>query len=133
MRFVDSNVFIYVITKDPKFHQTAKKILSRVEVGEEAVTSTVVLEEVFAFLEGRKASNRIPEVLRAIRSYVGLRIIPYNMTDMVDAVDLMRRLEFRVDWDDALVASIMKRYGVSEIYSNDSHFDLMPKVRRIFK
>ena len=46
MRFIDTNVFIYTITAHPKFGTIAKGILERVEKGEAAVTSTLVLCEV---------------------------------------------------------------------------------------
>ncbi len=45
-RFVDTNIFIYVATNHPQFGQTAKQILKRIEQGEDAVTSTLVLCEV---------------------------------------------------------------------------------------
>jgi predicted nucleic acid-binding protein len=37
MRFVDANVFIYVLVKSPKeAYETSKQILQRIENGEEA-------------------------------------------------------------------------------------------------
>lgn len=108
-RFIDSNVFIYVLTEDAKHFETAKAILHRVERGEEAITSTLVLEEIFVFLESRKASHEIPGVFDYIRSYSTLRIIPYLPEDMASAILLLKRVKFKADWDDALIAATMKR------------------------
>lgn len=44
-RFVDSNVFLYVMREAPKHGEAARGILARIEAGEEAVTSTVKTEE----------------------------------------------------------------------------------------
>lgn len=132
-RFVDANVFIYVLTMDPEFYGAAEAILRRVEGGEEAVTSTLVLEEVFVFLKARRAAHRIPRVLEYIRSFTALRIIPYLLEDMAAATALMEELSFRMDLDDALIAATMRRLGLSEIYSNDAHFDIIPGIERSFQ
>lgn len=132
-RFIDSNIFIYVLTQDPQYYEKARTILERIEKGEEAVTSTLVLEEIFVFLEGRKASQKIPKVLDSIRSYSTLRIEPYFIEDMVSAISLLKNLEFKIDWDDALIATSMKRIGLNEIYSNDAHFDIIPNIKRTFQ
>ncbi|HDM88552.1 MAG TPA: PIN domain-containing protein [Candidatus Bathyarchaeota archaeon] len=47
LRFIDSNVFIYVLVKSPKDdYIIAKRILQRIEEGEEAVTNTAVIQEI---------------------------------------------------------------------------------------
>ena len=43
MRFIDTNIFIYVAKNHPQFGETSATILERVEAGEKAVTSTLVL------------------------------------------------------------------------------------------
>jgi len=131
-RFIDANVFIYVLTENPEFYGAAKAILGRVEGGEEAFTSTLVLEEVFVFLDARGAAIRIPRVLDFIRSFTSLLIVPYLLEDMAAAAALMDEIGPKVDWDDALIAATMRRLGLSEIYSNDAHFDVIPGIERYF-
>ncbi len=132
-RFIDSNIFIYVLTKDPQHYEKARAILERIEKGEEAVTSTLVLEEIFVFLEGRKASQKIPKVFDSIRSYSTLRIEPYFIEDMTSAISLLKSLEFKIDWDDAIIATSMERIRLDEICSNDTHFDIIPHIKRVFQ
>jgi len=132
-RFIDSNIFIYVLTQDPQHHEKARTILGRIEKGEKAVTSTLVLEEVFVFLEGRKASAKIPKVFDSIRSYSTLKIEPYFIEDMTFAISLLKSLAFEIDLDDALIAASMSRIGSDEIYSNDTHFDIIPHIKRVFQ
>jgi len=133
VRFIDSNVFIYHIDRNPVFGEISQKILQRVEKGEETVTSTLVLEEVFIHVEQEYSAQDIPTVLHSILSYVPLRIVPYMVEDMLRAVEILGDAGFTVDWDDAVIAAIMERLGTKEIYSNDYHFDKIPSVRRVFE
>jgi len=133
MRFLDSNVFIYNITKHPDFYETAKEILTRLEEDEEMVTCTLVLEELFVFLDMKKSAKHIPLVMDSIRSYSKLKIVEYNYEDMAKAIEILRGQDFSLDWDDALILSVMERLGVNEIYSNDAHFDDVEGVKRVFE
>ena len=132
-RFIDSNVFIYHIDRNPVFGETSQKILQRVEGGEETVTSTLVLEEVFIHVEQEYSGRDIPAVLHSILSYVPLRIVPYTVEDMLRAIEILGDAGFTVDWDDAVIVAVMERLGVKEIYSNDHHFDRIPSVKRVFE
>jgi len=129
-RFVDTNVFVYVLTKDPKFFEVSKKILRRIEDGEEAVTSTVVVDEVCVFLEMHGRSREISEVLSSIRSYVSMKVVSFGVEDMAKASRLVE--EYGMDWHDCLNVALMRKHGVEEVYSNDRHFDRVEGVKRIF-
>lgn len=133
VRFVDSNVFIYHIDRNPVFGETVKHILLRIERGEEAVTSTLVLEEVFVHVEQEYSAKDIPMVLHSILSYVHLKVIPYTVEDVLRAAEILREIDFAVDWDDAIIAATMERLGVIEIYSNDHHFDRISSIKRVFQ
>ena len=133
VRFVDSNVFIYHIDHNPVFGETAKHILLRIEGGEEAVTSTLVLEEVFVHVEQEYSAKDIPMVLHSILSYVHLKVVPYTVEDVLRAAEILREINFAVDWDDATIAATMERLGVIEIYSNDHHFDRISPIKRVFQ
>lgn len=130
MRFVDSNVFIYVLDRHPKFGNTARGILKRIEEGEEAVTSTLVIEEVCAYLAKSKRPEEIPPFVDALRAYGFLLKRPYIFEDMVTAREMF--VNYKIDWDDFIIAAQMQREGIEEIYSNDSDFDNLPGIKRIF-
>ncbi len=132
-RFIDSNVFIYHIDRNPTFGKVSQKILQRVEEGEETVTSTLVLEEILIHVEQEYSAQDIPTVLHSILSYVNLRIVPYAVEDMLRAIEVLKGTDFTVDWDDALIVAVMERFGVREVYSNDHHFDRIPSVKRVFE
>lgn len=133
VRFVDSNIFIYHIDRNPAFGETAREILLRIEGGEEAVTSTLVLEEVFIHVEQEYSARDIPTVLHSILSYTSLKIVPYTVEDMLRAVEILQDSGFTVDWDDAVIAAVMERLEIEDIYSNDHHFDRIPLIKRLFQ
>jgi len=133
LRFIDSNIFIYHIDRNPTFGETSKKILQRVEEGEEAVTSTLVLEEILIHVEQEYSARDIPTVLHSILSYLNLRIIPYTVEDMTRAIEILKDSNFTPDWDDTIIAAVMERLEIEEIYSNDHHFDKIPSLKRIFE
>jgi len=133
VRFVDSNIFIYHIDRNPAFGEVSKAILQRIENGEEAFTTTLVMEEVIIHVEQEYSPRDIPAVIRSILSYTSLRIIPYAIDDMLRAGEILENTNFTVDWDDALIAAVMGKLGIIEIYSNDHHFDKISSLKRIFE
>lgn len=130
MRFVDSNVFIYVLDRHPKFGETAKRILKGIEDGEEAVTSTLVIEEVCAYLTKQKRQAELQGFVDTLLTYGCLLKRPYLFEDIITAKEMSRI--YRIDWDDLVITAQMQREGVGEIYSNDADFDRVPRIKRIF-
>lgn len=134
MRFVDSNIFIYVLANDPRYGDTSLKILRRIEKGEEAAISTLVITQVCSYLRWRKRVDIIPTFLKLIRSLVTLRKIQTSFEDFILASKLIEK--YNLDWgmwDDLVITVQMQRYKINEIYSNDKDFDRIPGVKRIFK
>ena len=132
MRFLDTNIFIYSVTDHPRFGGIAKKILKRIEGGEEAVTSTLVLCEVSWVLEAMGRQNLIIDTLEKILSYRCLRIIGFDSDDLLVGANNMRI--FDIDFNDGVNISVMSRFGVHEIYSNDlKHLGKVDFLKLIFK
>ena len=54
--------------------------------------------------------------------------------DFIQAEELLVKSGVGMEcWDDLVIAAQMKRLKVPEIYSNDTDFDTIPGVKRIFK
>lgn len=132
MRFLDTNVFIYVIMKSPKKdYEIARDILKRIEKGETAATSVAVIQEVVDFLE---YNNRQPEVqsfLTGVNSYLCLEKLALTWDDFLPSMEAMARL--RIDFVDALSLRLMKKHKITEIYSCDKDFDRVKLVKRIWE
>ena len=123
-RFIDSNIFIYVLLKDPRHGKACLRILERMEKGEEqGITSTLVLSQVIAHLAGRKKGEAIKLFIDYIRE-TGIIVIETTFLDFVEAVTEMSglNLNYRI-WDDLIISCQMKRNGVQEIYTNDKDFE----------
>lgn len=131
MRFVDTNVFIYALTAHPRFGEVAKTILERVEEGEAAVTSTLVLCEVAWVLEAMGRQSDIKSTLEKIFSYQSLKVIEFSGDDLVMGANNMA--VHKMDFNDGVNVAIMMRLGVSEAYSNDfKHLGKLDFIKLVF-
>ena len=131
-RFVDTNVFIYTITAHPRFGKIAKTILTRIEEGEAALTSTLVLCEVAWVLEAMGRQGDIKPTLEKIMSYPTLKVIDFNEDDLLIGTNNMS-LE-QVDFNDGVNLALMMRLGILEVYSNDQkHLGKLDFLKLIFE
>jgi predicted nucleic acid-binding protein len=131
-RFVDTNIFIYALTAHQRFGKTAKDILERIEKGEAAITSTLVLCEVAWALEAMGRQGDIKPTLEKIMSYRTLEIISYVQDDLL--VGANNITTENIDFNNGVNLALMMRSGVSEIYSNDQkHLGKLEYLKLIFK
>jgi len=133
IRFIDSNVFVYLLLKDPRYGKTSLQIFERIERGEEkGLTSTLVLSQVFAHLI-RRGKGKVIEKLYEYLNEVPIEIIDTRYEDFKKALELRKEKNLAWEmWDDLVIVSQMMRAKVKEIYSNDEDFDKIPGVKRIF-
>ena len=133
MRFVDSNVFVYHLTADPIYGQTAKNLMEKIEAGEKSATSTLVIAQVCSYLKWKRMQNVIPLFLSFLKGLTTLQKIETHMLDFEEARSIQSQLNLPWSmWDDMVIAAQMKRLNLNEIYSNDSDFDKIPRMKRIF-
>jgi predicted nucleic acid-binding protein len=92
MRFVDVNVFIYLIIGSPKKdYEISERILRRIEKGEAAVTSLPVIQEVISWLEYNNRKKEIRDFLLAINSYLSMNKLAIVWDSFIPAVEDMNR------------------------------------------
>lgn len=131
-RFVDTNVFIYAATVHPRFGETARSILERIEGGEAGVTSTMVLCEVAWVLEAMGRQGEIKPTLEKILSYGALEVAGFDEDDLLVGANNM--VIYYIDFNDGVNAAIMGRLGITEAYSNDEkHLGKVDFLRLIFE
>lgn len=116
-RFVDTNVFVYSVTNHPRFGKAARKILTRLENGEECITSTIVLCEVAWVIEAMGKQSYVKPTLEKILSYDGLSVLPFDSDDLLVGSNNM--ITYGIDFNDGVNVSIMSKVGINEVYSND--------------
>ena len=130
-RFVDTNIFIYALTAHPLFGKTAKNILERIENGEPAVTSILVLCEVAWVLEAMGRQGDIKSTLEKLTSFKTLKVISFNSDDLLVGANNMSTE--KVDFNDGVNLALMMRLGITEVYSNDQkHFGKVDALKLIF-
>lgn len=133
MSFVDSNVFVYHLAADPVHGRPARRLLERVENGERAVTSTLVITQVCSYLKWKKKQDAIPLFLSLLKRLTSLEKVETNMLDFEEARFIQQQLNLPWSmWDDIVIAAQMRRLNVKEIYSNDADFDKIPWIKRTF-
>ncbi|KPV62699.1 MAG: PIN domain protein [Candidatus Bathyarchaeota archaeon BA1] len=132
MRFVDANVFIYTLVKSPKeAYEICGGILKRVEDGEEAVTNTAIIQEVVDWLEYNNRKREVKIFITAINSYLAMHKANIIWDDMIAALGDIEKHD--LDFVDALTLQTMKKNKITEIYSNDTDFDRVNWVKRVWE
>lgn len=131
MRFTETNIFLYVITAHPDFGPTAKEILNRIESGEQAVTSSLVVAEVCAWLEYHGMRDKIDDFFKALQSYPTMKKFETTYEDELRAVELGSQYP-HLEFFDRVYLAQMLRLNITEIYSNDRGFDKVAEIERIF-
>jgi len=131
LRFVETNIFLYVITAHPDLGLTAKEILKRIELGEQAMTSSLVVAEVCAWLEYHGMKDKIDAFFKALESYPTLKKCETTYEDELKAEELKSRYSY-LEFFDRVYLAQMLRLKLTEIYSNDRGFDKVTGIKRIF-
>lgn len=130
--FLDTNIFIYALSDHPGLGETSRRILQRIEEGEEALTSTLVLCEVAWVLEARGAQGDIKAALEKILSYRSVQVIPVEADDLLVGAAYMA--QYGLDFNDAVNLAIVERCRVTKVYTNDKrHFGRLEHVEAVFE
>jgi len=132
MIYLDTNVFIYILDKnaEKRFRNISRKILKRIEKDEVAITSFISLMEVLWWCE-KNLKDKIKEVYDMIMSYKNLKIINI-FSDMFDDA-LFFKIKYGLELNDCIALAVMVKSEIDEIYSNDTGFDKVDWIKRIFK
>ena len=132
-RFVDSNIFIYVLMDDPAHGSKSVRILTGLEEGRESGwTSTLVLSQVFSHLKKRKNYEAIDKFYDYIEGSP-ISVTQTTRQDLERAKEIKDEHHLSWDsWDDLVLASQMERLKLTEIYSADRDFDRFQNIKRIF-
>lgn len=129
MRYVDSNIFISNLVGDNRLGKAAEKYLEAAASGKEsAATSVHTMIEIYAFLKGKKLSEqRISEILRDVNQH-GVTLLSFEPEFLKEALSMVKK-----NWKlgDAIHYLTMKKHGIKEIVTDDSHFDNAEGIKRI--
>lgn len=134
-RFLDASIFVNWLKASPE-NVTADMsaavsgyILTRIEDGEEALTTITVKDEVAIWLSRYKPAS-VNKFLELLTGYTTLEIATPTIEDQVEAGKLIGK--YPLGYSDLLSLVVMDRYGVQEMYSSDKAFDKIEGKKRVF-
>ncbi|RLE77075.1 MAG: hypothetical protein DRJ44_02915 [Thermoprotei archaeon] len=134
MKFIDSTIFIKWVSASKKRLKIDEAIsgyvLYKISRGEEALTTTLVKDEVLIWLSRYKASQ-LTRFLEAFKSLISLKLVAPTLEHEEKAAEMYG--EYPLGISDLINLAVMKSYSITEIYSSDKGFDQIPWVKRIFK
>jgi predicted nucleic-acid-binding protein len=130
-RAIDANILLRYVTADhPEMSPRCRRLIERVEAGEEAIfLPEAAMADVAWTLRSlyRWPAERICAFFGDLLALDGVEMTRKDM--MWGAIELYR--EGKIDYSDALIAAEMGDQGVDEIYSFDRDFNHVPKVKRV--
>jgi len=136
LRFVDASVFVHAFLKpkrklkdhEVKIKESAKKIVKRINNGEEVGITVVQIAEIANLLESYlplKEALKVEEFLLLAKN---VKVFDVTKRDCLKALKVVKEKE--VGLSDAIAYVIMIDNNVREIYSFDRDFDRL-NVKRI--
>jgi predicted nucleic acid-binding protein len=137
--YVNTNVFIYAFLKtkrqlqpsEMKMKESAKKIVARINEGENVATSVVHFSEVCNILEDFLPFEEAILMEKAMLHLDNMMIFEVTAQDYLNAVSLAEG--FHVGVNDALAYMLMEKEGLQEIYTFDKDFDAFTGIKRVIE
>jgi predicted nucleic acid-binding protein len=134
--YVDTNVFVYAFLKlrrklhphEENIKDAAKKIVSRINEGEQVVTSVIHFSEVCNILEDHLSFEEALLIERGLLFRENILIHEVSAEDYVKALSINQ--DHQIGINDALAYVLMKETGLHKIYSFDKDFNVFKDIER---
>ena len=135
--FVDANVFVYAFLKpkrklqphEQKIKDAAKKIVTRINEGEETATSVVHFSEICNILEDHLPLEEAHMIEKGLLFTDNISIKQVSEEHYLKALAIAE--DQHIGANDALAYVLMKETGLSRVYSFDKDFDQLKEIQRI--
>jgi predicted nucleic acid-binding protein len=128
--FIDANLIMYSLGGSHPLKAPCQNILQKIRSEEIlAVTNTEVLQEILHryFSIGK---SEMAEIAYTSMSRICHSVYPVTVAETDRALSLMKKNP-TITSRDAIHAATMINRGIKQIISTDSHFDLIPEIKRI--
>jgi predicted nucleic acid-binding protein len=139
LAFVDANVFVYAFLKPKRklqpheviIKEAAKKIVARISVGEEVVTSVVHFSEICNVIDDYMPFGEALALEKGLLLLENIQIHEVTQDDYLNAVSISE--QHQVGINDALAYVVMKKFELAKLYSFDKHFDCFSDIERLIE
>ncbi len=138
--FLDTNFLVASQQKNHVFHEESRSLLEDFYNSNWIpVAHPLVFDEFWYVFTGlykdyspSKINNFLVEATNAVFTFKNFKMIktPLLQKDLLNTLEIMHKRKLRPR--DALIATIMKKEGIRDIASFDSHFDNIPNINRLF-
>jgi len=130
MTFIDSNIPMYLVGKDGPNKTDSRLVLERLILDRERlVTDAEVLQEILHRYRAIERSEAIQPAFDALLQVVD-EVFPVERQDVEQAKNILLG-RWPLSARDAIHISVMQRYGIEQIVTFDTDFDLVPGILRI--
>jgi predicted nucleic acid-binding protein len=130
--FIDTTAWVAGIDASDPLHDDGKAIIEALAEGRSApaLTTDFVLDETLTLLKRRGARvSKAAEALEQLLSSPSVTVVYVDESLFEESLVHFKKYE-KLSFTDAVTLTIMQRYGIKEIYSHDSDFDLKGIVRK---
>lgn len=125
--FIDANIFLEVELGDERSPE-CKELFMKIYKGMKAITSDFVVYTCLLQLENKSSVEKMQDFIVFLDNMEFIEIHSPTYRTIYNAFEIMKR---GLDFDDALVVSIMKSLGIEKLISFDGDFDKIKEIKRI--
>jgi len=129
MFFIDANIFLEVMLSD-KRNEECKELFARIHKNQiKAATSDFIVYTCLIQIENKSSAEKMIDFVLFLDNMESIEVCSPSYETLYSAFGIMKK--YGLDFDDALVAAVMKSSGIKEIVSFDRHFDKVGDIKRI--
>lgn len=127
---MDTNIIIFHVLKDSNFWKRSAEIIKNIDEGENVFIPLPVLKEIL--FELRRHNKGLSEIIEILMSFQrdNVKIAEDDFDTFIQGLQAAEK--YKINPTDGVIVSLMNKYGITEIYSNDLDFDKVPGIKRIF-
>jgi len=119
--YLDANVFIYAVTRHPKYSANATSVIAAIRSGKlRAVTCALTFDEVLWILSNEFSRDAAVRTCNSFMNMLSLQIISADSQVIRGALEVYKESNLRPR--DAIHFAVMQSIGVSEIITADADF-----------
>ena len=134
MTFVDTNIFLRLLTRDdPPRTAACEAFFNQLEEGSLTATTTEIVVAEIVYILSSSRWFRLPaqEIIERLRPLIALSNLRIPGKETIQrALNIYAAYPF-LDFEDALIIAHLGRSGSEDLMSYDRHFDRVPGIQRI--
>jgi len=126
--FIDTTVWVGASDSNDEFHGSSAEIVKAVRLGTLplALTTDFIIDETVTILGKRKGSGaeHAKNIGKKLLSSPRVFTVFIDEALLLESLERYPRYKGKLSFTDVCSVVVMEKYGVKEVYSHDSDFDL---------